>query len=75
MNSCNSLNLSLKEDHLEVGEKLADDLAHVVGVAHGKEQVKRAAADGDVCVLQAVYYALPMPDIAKTKFLRKLHNQ
>lgn len=71
MKSCNSIKLSLKDDHLEVGEKLADDLAHVVGVAHGKEQVERAAADGDVCVLQAVDYALTVPDTAKIRFLRE----
>jgi len=47
--------------NLQVLQQLIHDVAHVLVVAHGEEQVQASPPDADVCILQRSHNALLMP--------------
>lgn len=48
--------------NLQVLEQLVHNVAHVLVVAHGEEQVQAATPDADVWILQCGYNAFLMPE-------------
>jgi len=47
--------------NLQVLQQLIHNVAHVLVVAHGEEQVQASPPDADVCILQRSHNALLMP--------------